>query len=79
MLLHHSPTPSGQFGGGADPPPPPPTKDAGSDVKATVHRQLDLDDFANSPAADADDRASDEDDGDEGHDVEMRVAMGESL
>ncbi len=45
-------------------------------MKATVHRQLDLDDFANSPAADADDRASDEGEGEEGHDVEMRVAMG---
>ncbi|KAL9074202.1 MAG: hypothetical protein Q9161_002396 [Pseudevernia consocians] len=67
--LHHSPTPSGQFGS-IDPP-----KDAG-DVKATAHRQLDLDDFANSPAADADDRASDEGDGEDGHDVEMRVAMG---
>ena len=45
-------------------------------MKATAHRQLDLDDFANSPAADADDRASDEGDGEDGHDVEMRVAMG---
>ena len=35
-------------------------------------RQLDLDDFANSPAADADDTASN----DSGEDFEMRVAMG---
>lgn len=42
----------------------------------SVHRQLDLDDFANSPAADADDRGSSEEEGEDGHDVEMRVAMG---
>ena len=45
-----------------------------------VHRQLDLDDFANSPAADADDRgSSEEEEGvatEAGHDVEMRVALG---
>ena len=35
-------------------------------------RHLDLDDFANSPAADADDTAST----DSGEDVEMRVALG---
>ena len=35
-------------------------------------RHLDLDDFANSPAADADDTAST----DSGEDVEMRVTMG---
>lgn len=35
-------------------------------------RQLDLDDFANSPAADADDTASN----DSGEDFEMRVTMG---
>lgn len=69
LLLHQSPTPSGQFGEAASA-----GRDA-ADVKATVHRQLDLEDFANSPAADADDRASDEE-GEEGHDVEMRVAMG---
>lgn len=43
-------------------------------------RHLDLDDFANSPAADADDSAADEDEGavegQEGHDVEMKVALG---
>jgi len=44
-------------------------------------RHLDLDDFANSPAADADDSAFvDEDDGgvegEEGHDIEMRIALG---
>lgn len=43
-------------------------------------RRLDLDDFANSPAADADDSAADEDEGavegEEGHDVEMRVTLG---
>ncbi|KAK3168663.1 hypothetical protein OEA41_005111 [Lepraria neglecta] len=43
-----------------------------------VHRQLDLDDFANSPAADAEDVHSSEDGeaGEEGHDIEMRVALG---
>lgn len=41
---------------------------------AQVHRQLDLEDFANSPAADAEDVESEE--GDEGHDVEMRIALG---
>lgn len=48
-------------------------------VIPAVHRQLDLDDFANSPAADADDRASSEEEaleGEEGHDVEMKVVMG---
>ncbi len=50
-------------------------------VVPAVHRQLDLDDFANSPAADADDRGSSEEEedameGEEGHDVEMRVVMG---
>lgn len=68
-MLHHSPTPSSHFGS-IDPP------NDTDDLKATAHRQLDLDDFANSPAADADDRASDEGDGEEGHDVEMRVTMG---
>lgn len=52
------------------------------DVTPTVHRQLDLDDFANSPAADADDRGSSEEEeteglgGEEGHDVEMKFVMG---
>ena len=43
-----------------------------------MHRHLDLEDFANSPAADAEDVGSDEGnlDGEEGHDVEMRVALG---
>ena len=68
-MLHHSPIPSSHFGSIDS------QKDAG-DLKATAHPQLDLDDFANSPAADADDRASDEGDGEEGHDVEMRIAMG---
>ena len=48
-------------------------------VVPSVHRQLDLDDFANSPAADADDRGSSEDEGldaEAGHDVEMRIALG---
>lgn len=48
-------------------------------VVPAVHRQLDLDDFANSPAADADDRGSSEEEalkGEEEHDVEMRVVMG---
>lgn len=40
-------------------------------VLATAHRQLDLDDFANSPAADADDAGLGED-----VEVEMRVALG---
>ena len=43
---------------------------------AQVHRQLDLDDFANSPAADADDSEDPDLDGKEGHDFEMRVALG---
>lgn len=43
------------------------------------HRQLDLDDFANSPAADADDRGFSEEEGvegEEGQDVEMRISLG---
>lgn len=50
-----------------------------SPVSPTVHRQLDLDDFANSPAADPEDRGSSEEEGLEGeeaHDVEMRIAIG---
>ena len=44
---------------------------------AGSHRQLDLDDFANSPAADAEDVENEDGgfDGDEGHDVEMRIAL----
>ncbi|KAL6717554.1 sporulation-induced protein [Lecanora helva] len=44
------------------------------------HRQLDLDDFANSLAADPDDRGSSEEeqgpDGEDSQDVEMRIALG---
>ena len=44
---------------------------------AGTRRQLDLDDFANSPAADADDAGSPEEgEVEECHDVEMRVALG---
>lgn len=38
-----------------------------------VVRHVDLDDFANSPAADAEDEG---DEDEEGEDVEMRVALG---
>lgn len=50
---------------------------AGTEVTKSppVRRQLDLDDFANSPAADADDTSSPEE-GEMGHDVEMRVTLG---
>ena len=62
--LHHSPKVHADDEGLKSPP---------------MHRHLDLDDFANSPAADAEDVGSDEgnlEEGEEGHDVEMRVTLG---
>ena len=61
--LHHSPKVHSEDEGLKSPP-------------AGMHRKLDLDDFANSPAADAEDVGSDGSNGEEGHDVEMRVALG---
>lgn len=48
-------------------------------VRPSAPRRLSLDDFANSPAADPEDVGSSEDEGlenEQGHDVEMRVALG---
>ncbi|KAL9130659.1 MAG: hypothetical protein Q9217_001229 [Psora testacea] len=47
-------------------------EEEGRKPSAAAVRHLDLDDFANSPAADADDTAEE----DSGEDVEMRVALG---
>ena len=46
--------------------------EAGRKPSPAAARHLDLDDFANSPAADADDAADD----DSGEDIEMRIALG---
>ena len=47
-------------------------EEVGRKPSPATARHLDLDDFANSPAADADDAADD----DSGEDIEMRIALG---